>query len=372
MRLYSFVGCVNRTRWIFRLLLLVLFVTLVSAVIGYFRMENSERNGYLYFGHMHGPHHLAGALMLGRRLISDEFIPGSYLSGRSLSTSRCNYSFWTPRSDDEDPWSMLNWSNTLVKPSLELGKNSPYKVVYNILNGSNMTKNNIITYCTHATPEFLYHISELLKYWDGSISVTVYAPGEDAHLAVIIIERLCKCIPDMHRVSLHITFPSDLPPKRRTLNVELPPDCSPPRNLPETLRHTTGMTYPVNVARNAAREAAKTQFVLVSDIELQPSAGLSTQFTNLMQRLLERQKSLQRLNPTGQVWTGAGFVYVLPVFEIEVGSNIPTTKEELLKLYNKDRAVFFHRWVCPHCQKFPGLQKWLRRKGNSGFLQVPM
>jgi N-acetyllactosaminide beta-1,3-N-acetylglucosaminyltransferase len=320
---------------------------------------------------MHGPHHIAGA-MLGRHIGSqgEDFIPGLYLSGRPVGSSNCNYSFWSQ--DNDDPWTMLNYSNDQVQPSLELGKSSPFKVVYNILNSSNNSKDNIITYCTHATPELLYHISELLRHWDGSVSITVYAPGEDAHLAVKLIDRLCKCIPDMHRVSLHITFPSDLPPKRDTANIILPNDCSPPDKPFQTVRHAKGMTYPVNVARNSAREAAKTQFVLVSDIELQPNAGLAAQFADLMRRLRERRLSLQRQHPDSQTWTGDGFVYVVPVFEIDAASQVPSTKEQLLKLYTKEKAVFFHRWVCPHCQKFPGLQKWIRKKGKDGILQVKL
>jgi beta-1,4-glucuronyltransferase 1 len=55
---------------------------------------------------------------------------------------------------------------------------------------------------------------------------------------------------------------------------------------------------------------------------------------------------------------------------VEPSASVPQEKERLLKLYSKDRAVFFHRWVCPHCQKFPGLQKWLKRKGKPGVIQV--
>jgi hypothetical protein len=27
--------------------------------------------------------------------------------------------------------------------------------------------------------------------------------------------------------------------------------------------------------------------------------------------------------------------------------------------------VYFHRWVCLHCQRFPGLQRWLQRKPST-------
>ena len=60
------------------------------------------------------------------------------------------------------------------------------------------------------------------------------------------------------------------------------------------------------------------------------------------------------------------FVFVLPVFEVdEKELNVPSTKEELLELYTQNKAVYFHRWVCLHCQRFPGLQRWLQRKPSA-------
>jgi hypothetical protein len=68
------------------------------------------------------------------------------------------------------------------------------------------------------------------------------------------------------------------------------------------------------------------------------------------------------------------FVFVLPVFEVdEKELNVPRTKEELLELYAQNKAVYFHRWVCLHCQRFPGLQRWLQRKPsteNPNIIQV--
>lgn len=93
-------------------------------------------------------------------------------------------------------------------------------------------------------------------------------------------------------------------------------DCSPPLQKIETLRQTQKLTYPVNVGRNAARQASKTNFVLVSDIELIPSKGLNEQFANLLQRLTERRNSLLKIRASN-TWTGRGFVYVLPVFEVK-------------------------------------------------------
>lgn len=43
------------------------------------------------------------------------------------------------------------------------------------------------------------------------------------------------------------------------------------------------LTYPVNVGRNLARDAALTHFVLASDIELYPSSGLVDGFFDMIE-----------------------------------------------------------------------------------------
>lgn len=44
------------------------------------------------------------------------------------------------------------------------------------------------------------------------------------------------------------------------------------------------LLYPVNVARNVARDAALTHFILPSDIELYPSPNLISRFLNMIAR----------------------------------------------------------------------------------------
>ncbi|XP_059488958.1 beta-1,4-glucuronyltransferase 1-like [Neocloeon triangulifer] len=352
--------CLHRSRNVFRLLVFIMVATLGTAVVFYLKVE--DRGDYL--GRLHGPHHF------GRNLgMMEEFQPGQHLKGRPFSSkSYCNFTFKPV--DSADPWDMLAFDPGQVQPSVQLGEDGPYRVVYNVVSSLNASR-GAITYCTHATPDFIFHLSELLLHWDGAVSVTLYAPGSDAHLAALLVDKLCRCVPQMAQVSVHLSYPKDMPPVKGdwvTVDDLKMDDCSPPAKKIDTQRKTQDLTYPVNVGRNAARQASKTNFVLVSDIELIPSRGLNDQFAVLLRRLTERRNILMKTRAVSN-WTGKGFVYVLPVFEIEPSASVPQDKEQLLKLYSKDRAVFFHRWVCPHCQKFPGLQKWLKRKGKADFIQ---
>lgn len=54
------------------------------------------------------------------------------------------------------------------------------------------------------------------------------------------------------------------------------------------------LLYPVNVGRNVARDAAMTNFILASDIELYPNPGLARKFLEMTAR---NDLPLQRPNP---------------------------------------------------------------------------
>lgn len=55
-------------------------------------------------------------------------------------------------------------------------------------------------------------------------------------------------------------------------------------NASTTYKKQKSLLYPVNVARNIARAAALTHFVLPSDIELYPSPDLVPKFLNMIAR----------------------------------------------------------------------------------------
>lgn len=101
--------------------------------------------------------------------------------------------------------------------------------------------------------------------------------------------------------------------------------------------------YPINVCRNAARESALTEYVIVSDIQLMPSAKLAGNFLKMLDN---------KLAPCDKT------VYVLPIFEVDASEEIPSTKRQLVKLIHQEKAVYFHKLICSHCQKFPGIEQW--------------
>ncbi|CAB3252508.1 unnamed protein product [Arctia plantaginis] len=346
--------------------------------------------------------------------------PGGFLKNkRPENISYCYFNYGLPE--------RLRFEKLQIYPSPESGNQSSYKVIYDAIIGTaylNRTKSQEVTYVTHATPEFLYHLVEITRYWEGPISIAVYVPGFDLDLTMQIMHQLCHCYPGMMKVSMHLFYPKRFPPQIRTLEEKklsqitkkpLEPlsseaiarlinkklgnyrkldnstrgqyiqwvrktkiermmkgfqqemvvpnldfkDCSGLDNYNfSTYRKVKFMMYPVNVGRNVARNASKTNYFLVSDIELIPSYGLAPKFLKMIRKLMGDEK-----RDAGCVF--AKTVFVVPLFEVEKDVIIPHDKALLVQMVQKNLARYFHQKLCSHCQRFPGLQTWLARPARN-------
>ncbi|XP_045504634.1 beta-1,4-glucuronyltransferase 1-like [Colias croceus] len=344
-----------------------------------------------------------------------EYRPGAFLRGRYPHDNRsyCQFNYGLPN--------YIDWGTFPIFTTPEAGINGPYRVIYNAIRGmayANNSKYDAVTYATQATPEFIYHIAEIAKYWDGPISLAVYVPNYDMDITIQIMKQLCSCYPGMSKVSLHLFYPKRHPPKIRkpeqiivtteisttTSNVSVEEilrdkleryknlnpktragyvewvrkkkiermmakiskkeegapnlhfvDCSGPEVLDiPTFRRDHKMIYPINVGRNVARNASKTNYFIVSDIEMVPSDGLAPKFLRMVRKLMGDKK-----RDEGCIF--AKTVFVVPLFEVERGEEIPHDKDTLVNMVTSNRAMYFHQKVCSHCQRFPGLQTWLLR-----------
>lgn len=134
------------------------------------------------------------------------------------------------------------------------------------------------------------------------------------------------------------------------------PNCQLPEGLTETVTYKKklGLVYPVNVARNVARESATTHFVFPSDIELYPSPNLIPDFLEMIRR---NDKKLTKSQPR---------VFVNSIFEIAANHSLPNTKTELIKLMKSNTVIPFHKNVCPQCHKIPHSKEWLEAAVKPG------
>nr|XP_045619115.1 beta-1,4-glucuronyltransferase 1-like isoform X3 [Procambarus clarkii] len=221
--------------------------------------------------------------------------------------------------------------------------------------------NQSITYTTHADYTFLHNLEPLTSRWQGPVSVAVYAPGPDFNITIKTIIYLRDCVSQniKNQVTFHIIF-NDLhtpmvPPTEELLARES--DCEQQQlaNLTSraSYRHQQGLLYPINVARNTARQAARTYFVLPSDIELYPSINFIPEFFKLLSEQDVTSYSKAR-------------VYILPSFEIKSHIPPPATRASLAQLVAAGAAAPLFTTSCRSVVNTDWLQDWLSHSEESG------
>lgn len=242
-----------------------------------------------------------------------------------------------------------------------------YWVLYNYFQATKTFRcDKSVTYTTHAEWTFLDNLVPLLDRWQGPLSLALYSPGADFNDALKRIQYLRECegsslVKDF--VTFHLFFrQGQVPPVNIPHNPELlPVNCT---SLDEsvkfgenlrTYRKEQGIPYPVNVARNIAREMATTHYVFPSDIELYPNPNLIPDFLDMI-RL--NDSMLQRPAPK---------VFVLPVFEVEANvTELPTNKHDLISMLQSGSAISFHKYICELCHRVPKYDEWLKAPMHPG------
>ena len=259
-----------------------------------------------------------------------------------------------------------------------------YWVLYNYIRASKVFHcNETITLTTHGTYSYMKNLYPLLKRWQGPVSIAVFAPGHDHSQTVDTIMFFRNCLEKGHStyvrelVTFHIFFPkSHLPPlvfmtnetyDFSLINSIIPqeivamhqiwlnnykPNCS-RYSHKDSYKKQENIFYPVNVARNIARETATTHYVFPSDIELYPRPGLIPDFLNMIGR---NEPALRSHKPK---------VFVNPIFEIKQGFALPLKKIQLLEYMLLGIVVPFHQDFCKKCHKIPDFKMWIKGDLNS-------
>ncbi|XP_001356075.2 beta-1,4-glucuronyltransferase 1-like [Drosophila pseudoobscura] len=228
-----------------------------------------------------------------------------------------------------------------------------------------------ITYTTNGDYKFFDNLEMVAERWRAPISFAIHAPGYDLNTTLDSIQYVKNCLPGSEYINDYVTFhvyfsnlhmPEYVPYDEAAV-LERPYFCElkngtkapPPWTLiprEAMYKMSANLTYPINVGRNIARQAATTYFIFACDIELYPSLGFVEQFLDMV----AANHSILALDPQKP-----RRVYPLPVFEIESGAPIPNDKAELLALYRDGRAQPFHMKMCFSCHTVPGQQDWLNR-----------
>lgn len=225
-----------------------------------------------------------------------------------------------------------------------------YAVLRDYIQGSVQLEPNAksVTLTTQGTTDFFQHAPQLCERWDGLISISVYAPGDEFRLAINSIYYLRQCGPKCvsERIYWHFVYDTLFAPT----NVTVPAayletqnfDCNIPMeenmkllNLKSGFRKAKSLPYPINVLRNVARLGTKTKYLFASDIELYPSVGIVPAFFDLLER--EKKGLVPSINSKNR------HVYVVPIFEVKANMKPPRTKAELANLF-ANRNNFCYRY----------------------------
>ncbi|XP_050294257.1 beta-1,4-glucuronyltransferase 1-like isoform X2 [Anthonomus grandis grandis] len=272
----------------------------------------------------------------------------------------------------------INWDDDLglsshfrcdnsIRPK-QFTQRGKYYVLYNFIQAEKeFACTESITLSAPGDFRFLDNIIELVNYWKGPISVALYAPGDDFYTTLNAIAYLRNCADDLivKLVTFHLIFDQEHTPKLKdgtftlldtyqdTYNCSVQPPWQTVKDA-DMYKSKNNLLYPINVARNVAKLAAKTYLVFPSDIELYPSKGFIPLFLKFVRNNLELFTE------------GTRNVFVLPIFEVLENQAVPRNKSELLSMLNNKTAFVFHQKVCQLCHKVIDGDQWIKAKETSG------
>ncbi|XP_042860065.1 beta-1,4-glucuronyltransferase 1-like [Penaeus japonicus] len=205
----------------------------------------------------------------------------------------------------------------------------------------------LVTQCSLAR---LNRLPELVRQWQGPISVAVFALSGEVQAVVQVFHLLRRCHANIkENVTFSLIFPLNSPTSPHLAPTA---DTTPCDNIFSQLEHVNydfkGIQYPNNLLRNVARKATSTNLMMVIDIDMTPSPGLHRAFSAYAKdnHLFEENASEEKT------------VWVVPAYELKEGTEIPSSKTELLKLREEGSARIFYQELCLKCQKYTDYATW--------------
>lgn len=251
--------------------------------------------------------------------------------------------------------------------------------------GSYRYRNDDVSLASHASIDQLHYLLSLTQRWHGLISISLFvATLQQLSMAVEVILLLRYCNFDVrHKTSFHLVYPLSLTAEFNSYKgdswkwssmLELNlysrsfvsnENCkniqSSIRNLikPSSTNYNHRVPYPNNLLRNVARRYASTEYTLVIDIDLMPSANLYEDFIEFILRRKQESENDDRK-----------VIFVVPTFEIDLKQSGSLDEKDRLKLFPSDKHELieqiqnktvrpFYMELCWKCQKYTDYEAWL-------------
>eukprot|EP00795_Rhopilema_esculentum_P011669 gene11669-21919_t len=175
---------------------------------------------------------------------------------------------------------------------------------------------NDVTLVAHSSMDRLQLVEALLKFWEGPVSLSLYASDAEA------------------QQFLRFALKSHVFEKRSNVGVHLV--------------YKDGDFYPVNYLRNVAVQEAKTSFIFLLDIDFLPMPGL--------------YEKLKRMASSSDMSRKA---IVVPAFEtFQYKLDFPSSKEKLLELLDSGILTTFRHSVWPQGHAATDFKRWRSENNN--------
>ena len=236
-----------------------------------------------------------------------------------------------------------------------LDSSGVYFIIPNIITAAgNQSYDSLdVTLCLQTTANHLHHLKDLSVTWDGPVSVAVFTYGKDTLFAVYSILYLYSCFESVHNtVSFHLIFPVNQAPANLVSISKLNFNCSGSDYLRlDKMRENYNifsLPYPNNLLRNVAITNAKSDYILVLDIDMVPAKFLRKQFVDFIQRQAADKESN----------TSNNIAYIVPCFESKTEDLVAKSKQELIRDWNNHEVRPFYFEVCWKCQKATDYEQW--------------
>ena len=247
-----------------------------------------------------------------------------------------------------------------------------------------------ITIVSHCTPNHLVYLPNLLKNWQGPVSVAVLVANQ-SELLLQTIGGLLFCWQRLEITLVNIKGGSvynevSAEHLRKYFDDGFECDLNSLKNSVLQLvsndknNYEIGneIDYPNNVLRNIALSKVATEHVMVLDIDLLPLNNLYFTFSYALQNIIKETRIATNGSLKGSYNNSTLYLpfamdgkpidndfvpmekvlVVVPVYEISNKSVVPQTKQALLDLIRVGAARPFYQKICPLCQSPSDYGRW--------------
>ena len=246
-------------------------------------------------------------------------------------------------------------------------KSGDYVVIENLVASHEWTlKEKLdVTLATQCTSNNLHYLTELSTRWQGPVSVAVFTYDEDFLYTISAIFYLRFCHPSVAKhVTFHLSYPKGHAPVHPSSLVRVAQRrlvCSkwPKRGTDQIVKNyqiANGTEYPINMLRSLSMNKTTTTHVFLVDVDLVPSGWLRSSFIQSIQHRSQNGNSTANSSSAPAELTA----YIVPVFEIKKGLDVPWTKLGLLKAWARREARPFQWTQCfSVCQEPTDYRRWM-------------